>query len=92
MPDRERKGVPEHRSNVQKGSLLQGPFAHPRNTDDSSIRGGAKRARSMCSVCAQDVVNLCVYVPMFHMTVYTFFGVGNVNLHAFGIENTKRPL
>ena len=39
MPESERKGVPEHRSNVLKGSLPQSPFAHPRNTEDASIRG-----------------------------------------------------
>ena len=39
MPDRERKRVPEHRYDVLKGSLLPGPPAHPRNTDDVSIRG-----------------------------------------------------
>ena len=33
MPERKRKGVPEHRSNVLKGSLPQGPSAHPRNTE-----------------------------------------------------------
>ena len=27
MPDRERKGVPEHRSSVLKGSLPEGPSA-----------------------------------------------------------------
>ena len=37
MPDRERKGVPEHRSNVLKGSLRQCPSTHPRNTEDASI-------------------------------------------------------
>ena len=44
MPDRERKGVPEHRSNVLKGSLSQGPSAHPRNMEDASICGCAKTA------------------------------------------------
>ena len=39
MLDRERKEVPEHGYNVLKGSLPQGPPAHPRNTDDASIRG-----------------------------------------------------
>ena len=38
MPDRERKGVPDHGSNVLKGSLPRGPSAHPRNTEDASIR------------------------------------------------------
>ena len=34
MPDRERrKRVPGHGSNVLKGSLPQGPPAHPRNTE-----------------------------------------------------------
>ena len=34
MPDKKRKRVPEHRpSNVLKGSLPQGPSAHPRNTE-----------------------------------------------------------
>ena len=33
MPDRERKGVPEHRSNVFKGSLSHGPSAYSRNTE-----------------------------------------------------------
>ena len=36
MPDRKRKGVPEHRSNVLKGSLPQGPSAHPRNMAEAS--------------------------------------------------------
>ena len=45
MPDRERKGVPEHRSNVFKGSLPQGPPVHPRNTADASILRWAKKAR-----------------------------------------------
>ena len=39
MSDRERKGVPEHGSYVLKGSLPQGPPAHPKNTEDASIRG-----------------------------------------------------
>ena len=39
MPDRERKGVPEHRSSVLKGSLPQGPSAYPRDKEDASIRG-----------------------------------------------------
>ena len=34
MPDGEGKGVPKHRSKVLKGSLPQGPSAHPRNTED----------------------------------------------------------
>ena len=37
MPDRERKRVPDHRSDVLKGSLPQGPSAHPMNTEDPSI-------------------------------------------------------
>ena len=37
--DRERKGVPEHRSNVLKGCLPQGPPARPRNTEEASNRG-----------------------------------------------------
>ena len=45
MPDRERKGVPEHKSDVLKGSLPQGPSAHPRNTEDVSIHGWTKTAR-----------------------------------------------
>ena len=36
MPDRERKEIAEHRSNVLKGSLPQDPPAHPRNTDEIS--------------------------------------------------------
>ena len=38
MPDRERKRVPEHRSDVLKGSLTHVPPAHPRNTEYPSIR------------------------------------------------------
>ena len=45
MPEIERKGVPEQRFNVLKGSLPQGPPAHPGDTEDASIRGCAKRAR-----------------------------------------------
>ena len=37
MPDRERKRVPDHRSNVLKRSLPQGPPAHPRNTEDPRL-------------------------------------------------------
>ena len=33
MPDREMKGVPEHRSSVLKRSLTHGPPAHPGNTE-----------------------------------------------------------
>ena len=39
MPDRERKRVPDHRSDALKGSLAQGPPAHPRNMEYPSIRG-----------------------------------------------------
>ena len=34
-----RKRVPDHWSDVLKGSLPQGPSAHPRNTENASIRG-----------------------------------------------------
>ena len=44
MPDRERKGVPEHRSSVLKGSVSQGAPAHSRNMEDASICSWAKRA------------------------------------------------
>ena len=44
MPDRERKRVPDNRSNALKGYLPQGPPAHPRNTEYLYIRGQAKRA------------------------------------------------
>ena len=37
MPHRERKRVPDHRSDVLKGSLPQGPTAHPRNMEYLSI-------------------------------------------------------
>ena len=39
MSDRERNGVPEHKSSVLKGSLPQGPSVHPRDTEDAIIRG-----------------------------------------------------
>ena len=45
MPDKEMKGVPEHRSNVLKGSLPQGLSAHPRYMEDASIGGRAKAER-----------------------------------------------
>ena len=35
--------VPDDRSDVLKGSLLQGRLAYPRNTDDPSIREGEQR-------------------------------------------------
>jgi len=44
-PDRERKRVPNDRSNISNGSLPQGPSVHPRKTEDPSIRGCAKTAR-----------------------------------------------
>ena len=37
MLDRKRKGVPELKSNVLKGSVPQGPSAHPREIEDASI-------------------------------------------------------
>ena len=37
MPDRERKRVPDHRSDVFSGSLTQSPPAHPRNTEDPRL-------------------------------------------------------
>ena len=37
MSDRERKRVPDHRSDVLKGSLPQGLSAHPRNTEDPRL-------------------------------------------------------
>ena len=48
MRDREWKGSPEHGSNVLKGSLPQGPSAHPRNTEDASIRSSVKRTFTWC--------------------------------------------
>ena len=39
MPDRERKEVPDHRSNALKESLPQGPSGHPRNTEDETVHG-----------------------------------------------------
>ena len=45
MPDREKKGVPDHRPHLLKGSLPQGPSAHPKDTEYPSIRSCAKRAR-----------------------------------------------
>ena len=37
MIDMEMKRVPDHRSDVLKGSLTKGPPAHPRNTEYPSI-------------------------------------------------------
>ena len=37
MPDRERKRVADHRSDILKGSHPQGPPAHPRDTEYRSI-------------------------------------------------------
>ena len=44
MPDRERKRVPDHRSDVLKGSLSQGPPAHHRNMEYPRLseEGGKK--------------------------------------------------
>ena len=38
-PDRARKRVLDHKSDVLNGSLPQGPAAHPKNTEDPCIRG-----------------------------------------------------
>ena len=38
MPDRERKSVPDHRSDILKGFLPQGPPARPRDTEYPSIQ------------------------------------------------------
>ena len=35
MPDTEKKRVPDHRTDVLKRSILQGPHALPRNTEIS---------------------------------------------------------
>ena len=43
MPDRERKRVPNDRSDISNGSLPKGPPVHPRNTEDPSIRGCTER-------------------------------------------------
>ena len=52
MPDRERKGVPEHMSNVLKGSLAQGPSSHPKNTENANIRGKSSfRMPTVSDVC-----------------------------------------
>ena len=37
MPDTKRKRVPDHRSDVLKGSLSQGPSSHLRNTEDARL-------------------------------------------------------
>ena len=47
MSNRERKGVPEHKSNVLKGSFPQSPSVHPRNSGDPSIRGWSRRRVEM---------------------------------------------
>ena len=47
MSDGERKRVPDHRSDVLKGSVPHGPPAHPRNTEDPSFRGRARRRAEM---------------------------------------------
>jgi len=41
MPDRERKRVPDHGSDVLKGSLPEGPPAQPRNKAYPGILGRA---------------------------------------------------
>ena len=43
MPDRERKRVPDHRSDVLKGSLPQCPPAHPRNTENLRLSDESKK-------------------------------------------------
>ena len=37
MADKKRKRVPDHMSDLLKGSLSEGPPAHPRNTEDPGI-------------------------------------------------------
>jgi len=37
MPGRERKRVPDYRSDALKGSFPHDPLAHPRNTEDPNI-------------------------------------------------------
>ena len=44
MPDRERQRVPDHRSDVLKGSLPQGPPVHPRNTEHPSLQRLSKES------------------------------------------------
>ena len=65
MPDRDRKRVPDHRSNVMKGSLPQGPPVHPRNTASPSIRGWYDTA----VLCRQKISSTADYkVPSFHLS------------------------
>ena len=49
MPNRERKRVPEDRSDILKGSLLKSP-AHPWDTENPSIWGWTKRTRRRIEV------------------------------------------
>ena len=45
MKTEKEKRVPDHRTDILKGSLPQGPPAHPKNTENPSIRGCSKRAK-----------------------------------------------
>ena len=50
MPDRERKRVPDDRSDILKGSLPKSPPAHPWDTENPSIWGWTKRTRRRVEV------------------------------------------
>ena len=68
MPARERKRVPDDRSDILKGSLPKSPPAHPWDTENPSTWGWTKRRRRRMEVkqlrevwrsCNRDNVVLC---------------------------------
>ena len=47
MPNRERKRVPDHRSDVLKGFLSRGPLAHPRKHEISEAKKRMRKRGEM---------------------------------------------
>ena len=46
MPERARKRVPDHRSNVSKGSLPKSPPTHPQNMEDPRLHKESELSES----------------------------------------------
>ena len=59
MPDidQDRKRVPDHRSDLLKGSLPQGPPVHPRSRNMEDLRVEMKQLREVWRSCAGDNVD-----------------------------------
>ena len=67
MPDRERKRVPDHRSDVLKGSLPQGPPTHPSSLNLDTYKGQTRvKSESSSEVNGKNVIHCSCYIQGSH--------------------------